>query len=184
MASRVDLERGSLLGRDGVDESDRHGVIANVSYGSLGVEAAENGRSSSGDKNALREGEGDEDDDLKDFLSLVRGRDGEDGGSLARRWSRFLTRPRWWLAVIVLVTLYTLYTNQAKEVTVPEPGYMLEPNVYETKWWDRWWSPWGGSIKEVLHHNHLARGDNATDGGVARGRRGGEGHHDRRPRQS
>ena len=91
-----------------------------------------------------------DDPEEEDFFALIKSNE-NDGSSLAWRWGVFLTRPRWWFAVVVLVTLYTLYTNQPTEISnIPEPGYVLEPNVYETKWWARWWSPWGEATEAIL----------------------------------
>ena len=95
-----------------------------------------------------------------DLFAVMRNDD--DGSSLAWRVGVFVTRPRWWFAVVVMVTLYTLYTNQRADVSgVPEPGYLIEPNVYETKWWDRWWSPWGEAILDAVD---LAADEKETHG--------------------
>ena len=117
-----------------------------------------------------------DDPDEEDFFALIKSNE-TDGSSLAWRWGVFLTRPRWWFSVVVLVTLYTLYTNQPTEISnIPEPGYVLEPNVYETKWWARWWSPWGeateaflDAVKDKLAANetgtHVDRKRSSSSGG-------------------
>lgn len=118
--------------------------------------------------------ESDEDDDL---VGLIRN---DEGRSLTWRLGAFVSRPRWWFAVVVTMTLYALYTNQATDVAgVPEPGYLIEPTVYETRWWERWWSPWGevGPVDADLAAEEVNAGGNRTRarGGGGKRRRESDG---------
>lgn len=137
----------------GGDEEQRWKGKTSTSYGSTGVGLSGGGlalearptRTHDADDAGTGTPRFQDDPEEEDFFSLIERNEG-DGSSLGWRWQVFLMRPRWWFAVVVLVTLYTLYTNQPVEVILPEPGYVLEPTVYETKWWMRWWSPWGEEV--------------------------------------